>query len=52
MTIAQIDGALEELQLLMAECDDSQLQIFSAIYAKAYAMKLSLMAKETKHANR
>lgn len=49
-TLRELDGALEEMQLLMADCDEHQLQILSALYAKAYAMKLNLMAKETKHA--
>lgn len=50
-TLEQVNGALEELALLMADCDERQLEIFSALYAKAYTMKLRLM-KEAPHAGR
>lgn len=49
-TLDEINGALEELALLMADCDDRQLEIFSALYAKAYTIKLRLM-KENPHAS-
>ena len=47
VTLEQIEGALEELADLMAACDNqAQLQMFSALYAKAYTIKLRLMPKE------
>lgn len=49
-TLEQVTGALEELELLMAGCDEHQLQIFAAMYAKAYTLKLRLM-KEKPHAS-
>lgn len=51
-TLERIEGALEELEMLMAACDDGQLVLFAALYAKAYTIKLNLMAKENKHAGR
>ncbi len=48
-TLEQVNRALEELALLMADCEYGQLEIFAALYAKAYTMKLRLM-KETPHA--
>lgn len=50
-TLERIEGALEELTLLMSECDGAQLAIYAAIYAKAYTMKLNLLAKENKDAS-
>lgn len=49
-TLAEVNEALGEIELLMAECDYNQLQIFSALYAKAYMLKLRLM-KEKPHAS-
>ena len=47
LTLEQIEGALEELTDLMAVCDNQhQLDLFSALYAKAYILKLRLMPKE------
>lgn len=47
-TLEEINGALEEIALLMADCDQHQLEIFSALYAKAYTIKLRLMKETTK----
>lgn len=50
LTLEQIEGALEEMADLMAVCDSQhQLELFSALYAKAYVLKLRLMPKEDKH---
>lgn len=49
-TLERIEGALEELTLLMGECDGAQLALYAALYAKAYTMKLNLLAKESKDA--
>lgn len=51
-TLELVEQAMEELALLMAGCDGKQLEVFSALYAKAYTMKLRLMAKEKPHASR
>lgn len=49
-TLDEINGALEELALMMADCDESKLHVLSALYAKAYTIKLQLM-KEKPHAS-
>jgi hypothetical protein len=49
-TLEQINGALEELELLMADCEYAKMEIFTALYAKAYMLKLRLM-KEKPHAS-
>lgn len=51
-TIKEVDDALSELKLLMGMSQDNPgvLETLTAIYAKAYCMKLRLMPKESNHA--
>ena len=52
LTLAQVEQALNELEMLLdAVGDDKQMEMFSALYAKAYCMKLRLMPKESNHAS-
>lgn len=52
LTLKQVEQALGELEMLLDTVgDDKQLAMFSALYAKAYCMKLRLMPKESKHAS-
>jgi hypothetical protein len=49
-TLDEINGALEDLALMMADCDEAHLIVLSSMYAKAYTIKLQLM-KEKPHAS-
>lgn len=52
-TVKEVNDALYELTLLMGVSQDSPgvLETLTAIYAKAYCIKLRLMAKESNHAS-
>lgn len=51
-TLETIEKAMEEIAYLMEATEGDHLEALSAMYAKAYTIKLRLMAKETKHADR
>ena len=53
-TVKEVRDALLELKMLMGMSQDAPgvLETLTALYAKGYCLKLRLMAKETKHANR
>lgn len=53
-TVREVHDALAELKVLMGMSQDSPgvMETLTALYAKGYCLKLRLMAKETKNANR